>query len=82
MRFRLVSGEAVGWNNGLSLPDTCMIDKDFANYFTSGTVLFYPDTLHMDPQSYAVMARFTAPSNGTVPSERVVPHPRQQRSCA
>ncbi len=62
---QVVSGEAVGWNNGLSLPDTCMIDKDFANYFTSGTVLFYPDTLHMDPQSYAVMARFTAPSNGT-----------------
>ncbi|HEV7926591.1 MAG TPA: Ig-like domain-containing protein, partial [Verrucomicrobiae bacterium] len=58
------SRAAVGWDNGLSLPDLATIDKDYSSPFTLSTVVFYPDTLHLDPQSYAVMARFTAPSNG------------------
>ena len=54
----------VGWGNGLSEPDFCVIDNDFSsNSMQWLTVVFDPDTLHMDPQSYAVMARFTAPSD-------------------
>jgi hypothetical protein len=55
---------AVGWDNGLQWPDFCWIAKDFASFDLIGTIAYYPDTLHMDPQSYAVMARFTAPGNG------------------
>ncbi|MGA2747428.1 MAG: hypothetical protein ABSG59_01520, partial [Verrucomicrobiota bacterium] len=58
------SGADAGWWNGMSLPDSCVVDKDFVNAFSSGSVVYDPDTLHTDPESYAVMVRFTAPSNG------------------
>jgi hypothetical protein len=60
-----ISGLDVGWWNDIALPGSCTVDKDFSGgTLQSGTALFDPDTLHMDPQSYAVTARFTAPSNG------------------
>ena len=57
----------VGWWNGpTNYGDECFIDKDFSgSAFTNGSVVYDPDTLLMDPQSYASIARFTAPSNGT-----------------
>ena len=59
-------GPDSGWWNDVALPDSCYIDKDYAgSNFLSGTVAFNTDTLHMDPQSYASIVRFTAPSNGS-----------------
>ena len=41
------------------------MDKDYTGAsFQSGTVVYDPDTLHMDPQSYAAIVRFTAPNAG------------------
>ncbi|HZV34029.1 MAG TPA: CARDB domain-containing protein, partial [Verrucomicrobiae bacterium] len=54
-----------GWGNGMSLPYSAVVDKDFGSSFQSGTVIYDPDTLHMDPQLYASIVRFTAPSNGS-----------------
>lgn len=58
-------GTIAGYNNGLSLPDTCAVDYGFGGGVTNGTVVWLPDTLHMDPQSYAAIVRFTASTNGT-----------------
>jgi hypothetical protein len=54
---------AFGWRNGLLQPNSCMISKDFTGFFTASTAAWYPDTLLLDPQIHAIMARFTAPSN-------------------
>lgn len=59
-------GDVAGWDNGGATVYYCVVDKDFStNSIQNGTVLYYPDTLHMDPQSYAVMVRFIAPAAGT-----------------
>jgi hypothetical protein len=61
-----LSGLDVGWWDEMGVPESVTLDKDFStNSLQSGTVIFDPDTLHMDPESYAVMSRFTAPSNGS-----------------
>ena len=53
-----------GWGNGLSLPDTAIMEKNFTGSpLQSGTAVFDTDTLQMNPQSLADMVRFTAPYN-------------------
>jgi hypothetical protein len=62
----LTAGPDAGWWNNLALPDSCYIDKNYSgSNILSGTVALDTDTLHIDPQSYASIVRFTAPSNGT-----------------
>ncbi len=63
--YSLFSGSVAGWDNGLPYPGVAAVDKDFGSAMQSGTVAYDPDTLHMDPQSYASIVRFTAPSNGS-----------------
>jgi hypothetical protein len=55
-----------GYWNGLAVPNSCVVwGNATANpVLTYSTVWVDPDTLMMDPESYAVLVRFTAPSNG------------------
>ncbi|MGA2176288.1 MAG: immunoglobulin domain-containing protein [Verrucomicrobiota bacterium] len=59
------SGLLVGWQNGLTQPNWSGLLKYFGTNADSPSNPNYPDDLHLDPQSHAVMVRFTAPSNGT-----------------
>jgi hypothetical protein len=55
-----------GYWDGLAVPDSCVVwGNSTANpVLTYSTVWVDPDTLMMDPESYAVLVRFTAPTNG------------------
>lgn len=54
------------WDNNLSQPHWCSVGANHGtNTFSQGTVRYQPDVLLMDPQSHAVMVRFTAPTTGS-----------------
>ncbi len=64
--FGFSSQADLGWWNGLSLPNSAVIDKDFSgSSFQQGTVVLDTDTLHVDPENEAAIVRFTAPNSGT-----------------
>jgi hypothetical protein len=65
-QLTVVTNADAGWWNGEALPGSCLIDQNYSGTnIIKGTVELYTNLLHMDPQSYAVFVRFTAPSNGS-----------------
>jgi len=55
------------WWNGGSVPDSPTISKNVTNnpIRENGTVVLPPGELNMDPETISVVARWTAPSEGT-----------------
>jgi hypothetical protein len=70
-QFQLMTANEVstglfGWWNGLATPNATSVWGDLTpSEITYNGVIFDPDTLLIDPQSDAVVVRFTAPTNGT-----------------
>jgi hypothetical protein len=55
-----------GWWNGLQEPGVCVVDKNCSDTpYQVGTIIYDPDTLHLDPQSLAVIVRFSVPVSGS-----------------
>ncbi len=54
------------WDNNVPQPNWCGVGANHGtNTFSQGTVRYQPDTLLMDPQSCAVVVRFTPPNAGS-----------------
>jgi hypothetical protein len=55
-----------GWWDGNQMPYAVGIDKNTTgSTITSGTIVWPPNLLRMDPESYTAIVRWTAPSTGT-----------------
>lgn len=54
----------IGWWNGVALPNSVSIFKNLTASAITNGLIFDTDTLLTDPESYAVVVRFTAPTNG------------------